>query len=126
MQTHRIDNTTRQTTFGIKVSQHFINTAHNHFNYNQVAKKRESVYTFNKIVEEYNQKYGFENYTLEYEQQFKNGSRKHFLFAINNDNPKEKITVARQNTLIGVIKRFLTINNREFANIMKQGNKINK
>lgn len=109
-------------SFGINVSQNFINKAHNHFNYNQVINKRDSIFAFNKTVEKYINRFGYDNYTLDYEQSNMRGVRKHYLVAVKNDsNGMNKIIISRQNTLVGIIKQFLMLNVREFDNIMKQG-----
>ena len=112
----------RNVSFGIKVSQNLISKAHNHFNYNQVANKRDSIFAFNKTVEKYANRFGYDNYTLDYEQSSLRGVRKHYLVATRDgSNGMNRIIVSKQNTLVGIIRTFLTLNAKDFDNIMKQG-----
>ncbi|MEE3348736.1 MAG: hypothetical protein VZR09_01720 [Candidatus Gastranaerophilaceae bacterium] len=102
--------------FGIKVSKNFINNAHNHYNYQIVKNKKENVYKFNEKVKEY-EGFGYDNYTLEYERRSNNGNWQHYLVAVKDGNEKQKINIiSNRNTLVKIINRFLSMNEKEFKN----------
>lgn len=117
MQARKIQNNI-EPAFGVKVSQNFIKVAHNHYNYNVQANKKQNIWRFNNRIDEYG-KYGFDDYTLEYEQKIVNGYRKHFLIAKHDTNPKKNSVILNQSTLVKLVNKFLNMSENEFANTLK-------
>ena len=105
--------------FGVKVSQHFINTAHNHYNYNQIQNKRQFIYKFNAKVDEYS-KFGYDDYTVDYCKKFEQGNWQHYLVAVKDNQDSGKIIIQR-NTLLRLINKFLEIGKGEFKQKITSG-----
>lgn len=107
----QINNQNSQTYFGIKVSQNFINAAHNHYNYNVMTNKKQNIYNFNSVVDKFN-KFGFDNYTLDYSRKLEQGNWQHYLTAVRDDS-KKNVVILKRNTLLRLINKFLTMNKYE-------------
>ena len=118
----QINNIQNSTSFGIKISPHLLQTAQNHYNYNNVPNKRRLIWAFNQKAEEYG-KFGFDDYTLDYEKKLVDGNWQHYLVATRDSNPSDKITVSHRQTLVRIINHFLDINKNIFRSKMTSKNR---
>lgn len=108
MQVNKVQN---NPYFGIKVDPHFIRTAQNQYNYNNVPNKRHLIWEFNQKVEQYS-KFGHDNFTLDYEKKLENGNWEHYLTATRDDG-KKKIIIFHRSRLNKIIDRFMQMNKHE-------------
>jgi hypothetical protein len=119
----QLNNIQNSTSFGIKISPHLLQTAQNHYNYNNVPNKRHLIWAFNQKAEEYG-KFGFDDYILDYEKKLVNGNWQHYLVATRDSNPSDKITVSQRQTLVKIINHFLEMSRGKFKS--KMNSQINK
>lgn len=104
-------------SFKANVAQHFINTAHNYYNFTVVANRMKHVYSFNNKVQEYS-KFGFDNYTLDYARKMVDGNYIHYLVANDSDTNKSVIVLTRR-TLPKIINGFFYMSKEKFQQIMR-------
>lgn len=119
MKVENIETYNSKTSFRAKVSQHFIDTAHNFFNYGIIENRRKNVYLFNQKVEQY-KGFGFDDYVLDYEKFLdKSGYKHHLVASKTKDGKTECVILGDKNTLKGVIMRFMKMNRFAFKHSMK-------
>jgi len=112
------DNKSNSMAFCAKVSPHFIQTAHNSYNYGNVSNKKNLIWKFNKKVEDYGT-FGHDDYVLDYEKKLENGNWEHYLTAQKTDGTG-KFIIFQRKTLAKIIDRFMQMNKHEFNTKFKK------
>ncbi len=115
-----IDKVSYSPSFGINVSAHLIDTAHNHYNYNQLVNKKQSIYKFDKKAQEYSN-YGYDDYTLDYRKKLEQGNWQHYLVAFKDGEENKAKVVIKRNTLLRLINKFFEINKGELRQKITSG-----
>lgn len=108
--------------FGANIAKHFVDTAHNYYNYAVVTNRMKHVYKFNTKVDDFG-KYGFDNYTLDYARKTIDGHNRHYLIA-SDEKTNKNIVVLERKTLAKIVEGFLNLSKNKFQYIMKKNRSL--
>ena len=110
-----------QPVFHAKVAKHFIDDAHNLFNYKHISKDMKV--DFDEKVLEF-ENFGYDDYFIKYVKKDINGKRFHQLIAVRPGmSDSEGTLLTSKDQFRKLIEKFTHINKYEFTKKMEQNNK---
>lgn len=117
MKAEKINQT--EVSFNAKVSDKFVNSLRRYIN--SGSNRLQNNYKLTKKIEEY-ATFGYDNYTVEMRQKSGPLGFEYRLFAVKDGDSSEKglvLTKSSYSTYRKIFQRFMTLNKRDFKNIMK-------